>query len=262
LKAVALLGTWALAASTAMADGGPSGGFQGFGLGYRLGYGYGGAGMGVLPNGGFPFYSGPGYPHPWPRLRRIGGITPFPFFGGPGFPTPECPNYFGPEAPRVADPPVIVIEPEPGESDFGCFTGGHPNAEALFAPFTVTAATGGSASGVSTVPPSPPSTSTPPPMGDSTALPPAGHTLGIDAEPFVGAGQVRGLRVTKVYPGTAAEQGGLQPGDVLQSMNGYLTEKPGNVTWILSNAASDNVLRMNVRTVSNGEVRTITTRLR
>ena len=63
-------------------------GFQGFGLGYHLGYGYGGSALGVGADGGYPFYGGPGYPHPWPTLRRIGGITPFPFYGGPGGPMP------------------------------------------------------------------------------------------------------------------------------------------------------------------------------
>src|SRR5512135_3687906 len=57
-------------------------GFQGFGLGYHRGYGYGGDALGVGAGGGYPFYGGPGYCHPWPALRRIGGITPFPFYGG------------------------------------------------------------------------------------------------------------------------------------------------------------------------------------
>ena len=60
-------------------DGSARGGapFQGFGLGYHLGYGYGGAAIGVGPDGGYPFYGGPGYPHPAPCLRRCGGITPY-----------------------------------------------------------------------------------------------------------------------------------------------------------------------------------------
>src|SRR5436305_1611543 len=70
-------------------------GFQGFGLGYHLGYGYGGDALGVGVDGGYPFYGGPGYPRCDPRLRRIGGINPFPHFAGPGFPTPEHPNLYG-----------------------------------------------------------------------------------------------------------------------------------------------------------------------
>ena len=74
-------------------------GFQGFGLGYHRGYGYGGDALGVGAEGGYPQYGGPGYPHPWPTLRRIGGINPFYFYGGPGGPTPDCPIYYaGPSA--------------------------------------------------------------------------------------------------------------------------------------------------------------------
>ena len=63
-------------------------GYQGFGLGYHLGYGYGGDALGVGADGGYPFYGGPGYPHCMPELRRIGGIVPFPYFGGPGLSDP------------------------------------------------------------------------------------------------------------------------------------------------------------------------------
>jgi hypothetical protein len=265
LKAVALLGIWSYSGSTALAGGGADPGFQGFGLGYRLGYGYGGAGVGVGPDGGYPCYGGPGYPHPWPRLRRIGGITPFPYFGGPGYPTPDCPNYFGGVGPLAIDPPVIVVEAGPGEADYGSgygvFTGAHPNAEALFAPFTNTAASGGPYSEIIAPPPPTPPTNTPPTPGDTTRLPATGRTLGVDAEPVNDPGGVRGLRVTKVYPGSAADRVGLHAGDVIQSINGYLTQKPGNLTWIISKAAPDNVLKLSVRTASPREVRTLTTRL-
>jgi hypothetical protein len=75
---------------------GPGPGYQGFGLNFHPGYGYGGAALGVGPEGGYPFYGGPGYPHAEPRLRRFPllHIVPFPYFGGPGYPTPECPNFF------------------------------------------------------------------------------------------------------------------------------------------------------------------------
>lgn len=129
-------------------------GFQGFGLGYHRGYGYGGDALGVGAEGGYPFYGGPGYPHPSPRLRRIGGINPFPHYAGPGYPTPDHPNYYGVVGPLVADEPVITIIPEPGEADysrgFGSFTGAVPLPEKYFAPYTSEAAAMGSASGVST----------------------------------------------------------------------------------------------------------------
>src|SRR5262245_47937450 len=78
-------------------------GFQGFGLGYHLGYRYGGDALGVGAEGGYPFYGGPGYPHKEPRLRRLGRIVPFCYFGGPGYPTPDHPNFFGGFGPLVPD---------------------------------------------------------------------------------------------------------------------------------------------------------------
>jgi len=139
-------------------------GFQGFGLGYHLGYGYGGDGLGVGADGGYPYYGGPGYPHPGPSLRRCGGITHFPFYGGPGYPTPGCPNYFGGVGPLVADQPVITIASDPGEagygSGFGPFTGALPYPESAFAPFTAEAAATGSTPSTN---PSTPSSSTPNP---------------------------------------------------------------------------------------------------
>jgi S1-C subfamily serine protease len=67
------------------------------------------------------------------------------------------------------------------------------------------------------------------------------------------------MKVTRVYPGSVAEKAGLRDGDVIRSANGYATEGPGNLTWILSNAAPNGVLRMTVRSASDGHVRTITT---
>jgi hypothetical protein len=121
-------------------------GFQGFGLGYHLGYGYGGNSLGVGADGGYPFYGGPGYPHPWPRLNRLCGINPFSYFGGPGYPTPECPNYFGGFGPLAPDRPVVIVEFDSripfAPSGYGPYTGAVPDAEARFAPFTAQAATG------------------------------------------------------------------------------------------------------------------------
>jgi hypothetical protein len=125
---------------------GPCPGFQGFGLGYHLGYGYGGDALGVGAGGGYPFYGGPGYCHPWPRLRRLGGITPFPYYGGPGYPTPEHPEYYGAVGPLINDPPVVTIGGDGyGPSDasgYGSFTGVLPYPETYFARFTAEAASG------------------------------------------------------------------------------------------------------------------------
>ena len=227
-------------------------GFQGFGLGYHLGYGYGGDALGVGADGGYPFYGGPGYPHPWPRLRRIGGITPFPYDGGPGSPSPCHPNYFGGVGPLVADRPVVTIGSDRGDLDeasgYGPFTGTLPYPETSFAPFA--AAAGGSSSGGSSPYPPTTPTNTAPATGEIPDLPAQGRSLGIDEEPVVDFDGVRGMKVSKVYPGTAAEKAGLQAGDVIHSINGYLTTRRGNLAWIIANAAPDNVLKMNVCTIS------------
>lgn len=122
-------------------------GFQGFGLGYHLGYGYGGYALGPGLFGGYPFYGGPGYPCGMvPQLRRLGPIVPFPYNGSPGYPTPEHPNYYGQFGPLVPDRPVVTVISDRGEevtgTGYGDFTGAVANPEALFAPFTARAAAG------------------------------------------------------------------------------------------------------------------------
>jgi hypothetical protein len=184
LKALALaLGIWAFSTPSAKADGGGgefdgmghtggSGygtlgfggyglypGFQGFGLSYHRGYGYGGHALGVGANGGYPYYGGPGYPHVEPRLRRFGKITPFPYYGGPGYPCYGSPNYFGGVGPLVVDPPVASVG-DRGElgyaGDYGPFTGAPPYPDTLFAPSADADATTGASRGAS-----PPYSSTP-----------------------------------------------------------------------------------------------------
>ena len=124
-KALALaLGIWVFSGSSAKSDDGgsddpgqhahlgsgvgtlgwgPPGyypGFYGFGLSFHRGYGYGGAALGVGAEGGYPFYGGPGYPHPWPHLRRCGPIAPVAYYDGTGYPfTFQLPG------------PLVVTEP-------------------------------------------------------------------------------------------------------------------------------------------------------
>jgi hypothetical protein len=121
-------------------------GFQGFSLGYHLGYGYCGDALGVGADGGYPFYGGPGYPNCDPRLWRLGGINPFPYHGGPGYPTPDHPNYFGGFGPLVVDQPVITIADDRGyrydDAGYGPFTGAVADPEALFSPSTARVASG------------------------------------------------------------------------------------------------------------------------
>jgi membrane-associated protease RseP (regulator of RpoE activity) len=251
LKALAVaMGIWGIQVSSARADGAQ---FQGFGLGYHLGYGYGGSALGVGPDGGNPYYAGPGYPQCWPVLNRGCGITPFPYNGGPGFPTPEFPYFYGGAGPLSPTRQVVTIGGAAGYgTGYGLFTGTLPYTEAQLAPFTTAAGTRGSYSAPGAPAPTPPA-----------AVPnaPQGRTLGIDVEPIVDATGVRGLKVSRVHPGSAAEKAGLHAGDVLYSLNGYLTTQRSDVAWVLANAVSDNILRMKVIAASDGTEHTISVRL-
>jgi hypothetical protein len=227
-------------------------GYQGFGLSFHPGYGYGGHAVGTGDEGGYPYYGGPGYPHLMPQLRRFGKLTRLPYYGGPGYPTADHPNFYAGVGPLVVDQPVAFQfdRREPGYADgYGPFTGALPYPGTLFAPYATAAAISGSYREPGSPDPS------------MTALPARGRNLGIDEEPVVEASGVRGLKVSKVYPGTAAERAGLQAGDVIHSINGYLTQERGNLAWIIANATPNNLLTMKVRTKSDGEEHTITAQL-
>ena len=85
------------------------------------------------------------------------------------------------------------------------------------------------------------------------------HTifLGIDEEPVVGPDGVRGVKASNVSPESTAEKAGLQRGDLILSVNGYLTQRRGDLAWIAANASPDKVLKMNVRKASDGKVHTV-----
>jgi hypothetical protein len=236
-------------------------GFQGFGLGYHLGYGYGGTALGTGAEGGYPFYGGPGYPCLEPRLRRLHYITPFPYFGGPGYPTPDHPNFFGAVGPLQADKPVITIGDDRYDVGFGMFTGAIPYPESVMAPFTTSAAAGGSASGVITPAPSPPPTNPVPVPGATTGSGAAAQLLGVDVVPVVDAGGVRGTQITRIDPNSAADKAGLHTGDVIHSVNGYVTVDAATLGWVIVNAGADKLLMMTVRSASDGQERPIRVQL-
>lgn len=235
---------------------GPAGcnpGFQGFGLFFHRGYGYGGGSLGVGAEGGYPFYGGPGYLHPSPPLRRRGPATPFAYLGNPGPP-------YGFDLPGtlvVHDPVVMQTNGRESGADggarfafdigFGPFTGALPYPESYFAPYASAAAAGEFTSTTGS-----PHPATPPPHA---------RDLGIDLEPIVDNAGARRIRITLVHPGTAAETAGLKAGDIILSINGYRMEQRGNLAWIIAHAAPDGVLAIKARFALDGTERTVTARL-
>jgi S1-C subfamily serine protease len=86
---------------------------------------------------------------------------------------------------------------------------------------------------------------------------PQAHDLGFDQEPIITNDHEKRMKVTRVDPGTLAQKGGLHPGDIIHSINGYVTEVPGNLPWIIANAAPDRVLTMTVRNANNTNEHTV-----
>ena len=63
-------------------------------------------------------------------------------------------------------------------------------------------------------------------------------------------------------PNSPAQRAGLQPGDLIRSANGYLTQTPGNLAWIINHQASNNTLNLTVRKASTGQDTNVTVQLR
>ena len=127
-------------------------GLYGFSLRWHPGYGYGLYALGVGADGGYPFYGGPGYPHPWPQLRRFGPATPFAYYGGPDWPRDPLCNYYAGIGGLAIEKPVVTIG-EPGDSGlcqrswrrptrsrFWSVYRGYSLSETTFAPYTSAAA--------------------------------------------------------------------------------------------------------------------------
>jgi len=85
-------------------------------------------------------------------------------------------------------------------------------------------------------------------------------SLGID-ERKVSDATGSHIQVARVHPGSPAERAGLQAGDTIVSANGYVTQDPGNLAWIINHHAPNGVVSLNIRKVANGQEATVTATL-
>jgi membrane-associated protease RseP (regulator of RpoE activity) len=97
---------------------------------------------------------------------------------------------------------------------------------------------------------------------NNVASVPRRRLLGIDEEPLVLPDGAKAMKIGKVFPGSAAEKAGLQAGDVIRSVNGYLTEQRGNLAWVIANAAPNNQLKLSVQTARDGQTHEVVAVLR
>lgn len=264
---------WAGTASTATAHGGGGGGggghgggmggghmggmgyghMGGMGYGYGhhpgYGYGYGRHGYGGLGYGGFGYFPGffgtglyglgfsgyglgygLGYGGYGLGYGGYGGYGyGYPYYGGLGYPYSAGYGYDG--------YPYYGSSSGYG-SDYPAYGGGYTGAMPL-----TNYSSAYVAPGVGTA---------------NTAMAGQPRILGVDEEPVALANGRKGMKITNVYPGTAAQAAGLKSGDVLLSVNGYLTEQHGNLAWIIANATPSNQLKINVLTAADGQEHTVT----
>jgi hypothetical protein len=213
---------------------GGMGGFGGFnrGFGFNRGLGFGGlggfGGFGFFPGfwgGGFgyPFWGGYGLGWGYPYYGGYGlgwGGYGYPYYGGYGY----------------------------GYDPYYGYGGGYGYGYPYY----------GYASNAGGVPVTYTSAYVAPGASAANIVLPQGRYLGIDEEPVVDTSGRKGMKISNVYPGTPAQRAGLRVGDVIYSINGYLTEQRGNLAWIIANAAPNNQLNLTVKRSTDGQERAVT----
>ena len=85
-------------------------------------------------------------------------------------------------------------------------------------------------------------------------------SLGID-ETKVSDATGSHIQVARVHAGSPAERAGLQAGDTIVSANGFLTQDPGNLAWIIHHHTTNGAVTLKVRRVANGQDATLTATL-
>jgi hypothetical protein len=248
------LWTWVNSGSSALACG--CGGWGGYGgSGWGRGCGFGGPGWGGGYGFGGPGWGGPGYAFGGPGW---GGGRGFGYGGGYGQPGYASGGYGYPGSGLTyggngyGSPGygygMGYGSPGSGSPGYGNVAG-YP----IYGATSSYPATSNAYSRAYVAPGTSSTTMTPTPI--------QGQRLGIYEEPVVDTNNEPGIKITNVQPGTAAEKAGLQVGDVIHSVNGYLTKQTGNLAWIIANKAPNNILKMNVRTARDGQAHTITAQL-
>ncbi len=201
-------------------------GFFGLGLGYGLGYGWGGYGYPGYGYGyGYPGYGyGLGYGYGYPGYGYGLGYSGYGYPGyGYGYGSGYYDPYYG-YGTAYVDPGVsnlVNSNVSPG--------------------YTYSSAYG-------TVPLQTRTSAAP----SSFALP----SLGID-EKAVSDAKGNHIEVARVHPSSPAERVGLKPGDTIVSANGYLTQTPGNLAWIINHHASSGAVTLHIRKAANGQEATM-----
>lgn len=84
--------------------------------------------------------------------------------------------------------------------------------------------------------------------------------LGIDEKGVTNSAGQSAIEVTKVQLGSPAELAGVKTGDQILSANGFLTQKPGNLAWIINHHAPKGVLTMQIKK-ADGKTATATATL-
>lgn len=224
-------------------------GFNGFGLSFHPGYGYGGNALGTGAVGGYPCYGGPGYPlhYGYPKFA-------YPYYEGIGQ--------------LLYDPPVVTVEPMDA-GDFGVFTGAsayaytHPSyaAEAAATGSFIPGAVAPPATSASSVAPERTLTPTPgniPSTMGIVPVPVQERYLGMGVEPGVGTGGRQGLRIISILPGSTAQNAGLQVGDVILSINGQAIVQRSQLGQLIGSVPSGNQLQMTIIKTGTGQEQTLT----
>jgi S1-C subfamily serine protease len=97
--------------------------------------------------------------------------------------------------------------------------------------------------------------------GTDTAQPAQGRYLGVTQQAVIDPDGRAGIQVMSVTPGSPAHLAGLEPGDIVLSANGYVTQDVGTLPWLVNSSEPNGTLSLTVRNVRNGELVGVTAQI-